>query len=345
MSKTLRDTGVASRIYRTTDTFSLNRLGASTIYSASLPSPPSPLVENKGGYQSHSFREMFPEWVFRYAHNLGWRSADLATTLAVKPIDQKTVLKYVTRYFHGKNNFSQACEVRIFMLYPKHDMDAGDIKKFSNASSPPTPDHNTFLRMLCPSTSSAGLDFVPELWPCNQAYAEAGQYQDQVAQRPFLYEWDPRSDPTFRELFRMKKIRHRMLAPGEEMKWSWSLKNRILTKRAWGISAASTSNDAELPIWRRGYPIMLVSVRGSLVHSEALVTTLMSNVPLAPTYGDYNFDVVERIALHAVNGPAVTAQQAKAVGFEEPILKDSAITSGDLDQWSSIVPGEQAGQA
>lgn len=345
LTQTLRDTGVAPRIYKTTDAFSLNRVGASTIYDASLVPPPSPLVEQKGGFQAHCLREMFPEWAFRYAHNLGWRSVDLSSSLAYKPVDQKTVLKRFTRRFHGKNNFSQPCELRIYLLYPKHDMDAGDIKKFMNVASPPSIDHNSYLRLLCPTISTSGSDYMPDTWPANQTYTDAGQYGNVLAQRAFLYEWEPKGDPTFQEIFRIKKIRHRRLEPGDEIRWSYTLKNQVQTKRMWGIPIALTSNDPELPIWRRGYPLMLISVRGTMVHAESEVSSMMSNVSLKPTYGDFNFDIIERTMISAVNGPAVTAQQSKAVGFMEPIHKDSTIIGGDLDAWADQQPSEQKGEA
>lgn len=345
MQTMLRDTGSKTRSIRIQSVFSLNRVGAGLASPGVAPS-------YRGGFQSHYLVNLFGGTDFDRAFNLAWHKTDIAASLGSERIDAGVVLRRHSHRYHIRNGFSHACNVRIHLLYPKTDLDKNDLESYATDSGgKPGGDLSNALFTNGVFMPVGDTDAFPYAWPTGQSFAATNSItgvDDILSARPYLYEWSPTSDPTFQSIFRIKKARSRVLLPGEELFYSASIKNRILQKKDWSVPYALDPINDSLPIMRRGYPLILISVRGTLVHNEASVSSTMTNHQLFPTMGDFNVDIVKNVFVSAQAGPAQTYQQEKAFGFATPIQRTQGAAgtiAGPLDQWSSLPPSEEAGSA
>lgn len=329
--------GVKPRVIKQQYGFSINRKGNSVLYDGVSP--------KAGGLQAHWFGQMFGELQARHCNNLANDAATLDQTLAGVIPELETLVKYYRQSFKMRNNFSQPNEVRVFLCYPRRNMNAEELSATTVAGAPAL-SHGSYVSILCPTPSNNSTEQVPGQWPTLEAHAHPADQQDNVQGKPYLWEWDPRKDAPFTKWFKVKMVKHRKLQPGEEMSYSYATKNLMWSKKKWGISVGLNSFGPSLPILRKGYPMLLISVRGSMVHDEFRVGELaaMSNWTLYPTYGDFNLDVLWNHTFSAQIGGCRDWQAYSAYGQPFP-YNPTVNASMFLDQYTSDPVSEQAGTA
>lgn len=199
-------------------------------------------------------------------------------------------------HLEGRNNGTEDAEVRLFLLWPKRQADADDLKDVSGVA----PALSTVLDHVENWSATIGAAMVP-----NPLFVERPRPQGvgmgATQQTSLQWEWSPAYDVQWSEMCRVKLVKRRVLKPGDQLRFSLRRKGLTLNRNTLGLGAQPGQfvGEATTPALQRGEPVLVVCVRGTLTHGKDtsdLVTAAAaaSNPSVAVTYGDFMTEWLER---------------------------------------------------
>lgn len=334
--------------------YNLSHVGADKLYDG--------VNFYRGGRQSW---QLFPIPALAYLKFMLAQGLDIATVAGVIPAGafagvgptQKVfVEKYVQRW-QLRNNYNQDCEVRCYMLWPRRNISFTEILQYTGA----TPADANFLDAL-PNTTTTGASpatvvAVQSTWPTEQVPAETSGFAVTNQIKNFMYEWSPYQDTVWPTCFKIKPLASFRLQPGESRELNYKMKPFVLSKSRFGLAYASDfeytggAGQTVDQVAMRGFPIMMIGVRGTITHDQTKVPVTndgahldagFSNIRMGQVPGDYNVDILmtrDWRVRRAVEKVAGTMYRATG----QPIQKVANVgTTGLLEQWSNDAPTENA---
>lgn len=289
-----------------------------------------------GSHQSHYLFQAISATMIRKMWQLAYETAD-GTGGAGFSSTAKFLAKSFTCSLQLRNNFSQDCEIRLWMLWPRRDTSIVTAAHYTT-STPATASAWDF----CPNMQiTAGVAALNPVFP-RQQDAPGGFGANNL--RDYHYEWDPFEDLAFRTLFTIKRVGTHRLSPGDSRSVNFGVKNKLFSKTTLGLNLASDWSACD-KIAMRGIPLLMVSVRGTLVHDESQ-KALLPVGPINSTFGqcmsDFNVDFVMRRHGIACRYLELAASSIEAADITPLGKASGALNTSTLNQWHDVNAVEQA---